>query len=411
MHHNTDWAGATPVPVALPPRPSLLVRALSCRIARTAVGEISIVLPSGERIEHHGQATGPRAEIHVRSWRVLGRLVLGGDTGFAEAYISGEWTSSDLPSFLEWSARNSDILKRDFGGLRLVQLGRRLAHLTRANTRRGSRRNISAHYDLGNDFYALWLDKGMNYSSALYTHDSQSLEDAQNAKLARTAQLLDPEPGDRVLEIGCGWGAMAEQLVAAHDCEVVGLTLSIEQKAYAERRVRDAISAGRPSFRLQDYRDERESYDRIVAIEMLEAVGEAFWPRFFCGLRAHLKPGGIAVLQGITIAQDRFDSYRRGADFIQSYIFPGGMLPTVDIIRREVQATGLKLTTTERFGRSYALTLAEWRRRFLATWPRAQALGFDKRFKRTWDYYLSYCEAGFRAGLLDVGLYRIERPQ
>jgi len=407
MSDNAQWAECSPDISAT--ADSLVARVLKRRLAGADVGSIVVALPSGQRIAHRGSKPGPHAEVDVTAWGTLRRLAVGGATGFAEAYIHGEWTSPCLPTFLEWATHNTWHLDKAFSGSRAMLLARRLAHLARANTRRGSRRNISAHYDLGNDFYALWLDRGMSYSSALYARPGQSLEAAQEAKIARAAALLAPDAGHKVLEIGCGWGAMAEHLILRHGCEVTGLTLSSEQKAFAERRLQTAGARERADIRLQDYRDERQTYDRIVSIEMLEAVGEAYWPRFFAGLRDHLKPGGVAVLQSISIAADRYEAYRGGADFIQTYIFPGGLLPTVEIIRKQIEAAGLKLTAREMFGQSYALTLAEWRRRFHETWPRARSLGFDERFKRTWDYYLAYCEAGFRAGTLDVGLYKIER--
>jgi len=247
----------------------------------------------------------------------------------------------------------------------------------------------------------------MNYSSGIFAHPGQSLEGAQRKKISRAAELLDLKSNDHILEIGCGWGAMAEHLVLAHNCDVTGLTLSSEQRDYARHRLEAAGLQTRGHIRLQDYRDEPGQYDRIVSIEMLEAVGEAYWPLFFQKLRACLKPGGVAVLQSISIAEPRFEAYRRNPDFIQRYIFPGGMLPTIEIVRRHVTAAGLRLRSLETFGHSYALTLAAWRDRFRKTWPLAMQLGFDERFKRMWEYYLAYCEAGFRAGLLDVGLYKI----
>lgn len=406
MSDNAEWAESAPEFAAT--GNSLVTRGLKRRLAGADIGSVDVVLPSGQRIAHCGSKPGPHAEVEVKAWNTLRRLAIGGATGFAEAYIQGDWTSPCLPTLLEWATHNTWHLDKAFSGSRIMLMARRLGHLARANTRRGSRRNISAHYDLGNDFYALWLDRGMSYSSALYQRPGQSLEAAQDAKIARAAELLAPRPGNRVLEIGCGWGAMAEHLIRHHDCEVTGLTLSSEQKAFAERRLQTAGARDRANILLQDYRDERHSYDRIISIEMLEAVGESYWPRFFAGLKAHLKPGGVGVLQSISIAADRYESYRGGADFIQTYIFPGGLLPTVEIIRRQIGTAGLKLTGLEMFGQSYALTLAEWRRRFHETWPRAASLGFDERFKHTWDYYLAYCEAGFRAGALDVGLYKIE---
>lgn len=386
---------------------SLVSRFLKRRLAGAAVGRLTVVLPSGERIEHHGYEPGPEAELRIASWRALVRLFANGYTGFARAYIAGEWRSPDIAAFLEWAACNTEQIHAAFSGNRLSQSFDRLHHLRRTNTKKGSRRNISAHYDLGNVFYALWLDESMNYSSGLYSDPGQSLEEAQSAKMKRVAELLTLRGGERVLEIGCGWGAMVEHLVSTHRCEVTGLTLSSEQRDFAVNRFHSSDTEARDRIRLQDYRDENAQYDRIVSIEMLEAVGKVYWPQYFNKLRSCLKPGGVAVLQSITIADSRFEAYRRNPDFIQRFIFPGGMLPTVEIIRRQIAAAGLCLRSVETFGQSYALTLGAWHVRFQQSWPLITRLGFDERFKRMWEYYLTYCEAGFRAGLLDVGLYKI----
>jgi len=279
----------------------------------------------------------------------------------------------------------------------------------RANTLSGSRRNIRQHYDLGNAFYAQWLDAGMSYSSGLFSEPGMTLEQAQAAKQARVLALLDAAPGQTVLEVGCGWGGQMEVL-ARHGCSVTGLTLSPAQLAYTQQRIAASGLAGRANAMLQDYRQSSGGFDRVVSIEMLEAVGEAFWPRYFDTLRARLNPGGIAVLQVITIDDARFENYRRAPDFIQRYIFPGGMLPPSGALRRCIADTGLALQHVETFGDSYAQTLAVWRRRFLDAWPQIAAMGFSERFRRMWDYYLCYCEAGFRAGAIEVGLWRIARP-
>jgi cyclopropane-fatty-acyl-phospholipid synthase len=272
-----------------------------------------------------------------------------------------------------------------------------------------SRRNIAVHYDLGNEFYQHWLDPSMTYSAGLFSSRDRTLEQAQNAKLDRVITLLDLNDGDRVLEIGCGWGSLAERMIERHDCRVTGVTLSARQFDFAQRRLRNRGLAGRSSIRLQDYRDVRGTYDRIVSIEMLEAVGQAYWPTYFEKLRDRLRPGGAAVIQVITIDEDRFEDYRRRPDFIQKYIFPGGMLPTIEIIERETAKAGLSLVGKEFFADSYARTLEEWRRRFLDSWTEIEALGFDERFKRTWEYYLAYCQAGFETGIVNVGLYKIIR--
>jgi cyclopropane-fatty-acyl-phospholipid synthase len=380
---------------------------LTVLLRRIDCGRLAIDLPDGRAIVHDGRRPGPQARLTLHSWRALWGLVSGGDIGFAESHIDGDWSSPDLPALMEFACANDRLAGSP---LPPAALARRLRHALNRNTRRGSRRNIAAHYDLGNDFYRQWLDDGMTYSSAIFSTDGQSLESAQEAKLARVVELLGLTDHDRVLEIGCGWGSLAEHILARTDATVTGLTLSRRQLDYATTRVANAGLGDRADLRLQDYRDVSGSFDRIVSVEMLEAVGEAYWPVYFATLRDRLRPGGRAVVQVISIAEDHFSAYRARPDFIQRYIFPGGMLPTMSAMRREIAAAGLRLSSSETFGPSYARTLAHWRHRFLRAWPVIAPLGFDARFKRLWDYYLAYCEAGFRNGSLDVGLYVIERP-
>jgi cyclopropane-fatty-acyl-phospholipid synthase len=308
---------------------------------------------------------------------------------------------------LELAAQNMEEIDATIRGSWPLRALNRLRHLRRRNSRRGSGRNISEHYDLGNDFYAEWLDPGMTYSSGIYVTDGASLEEAQAAKYRRVIELLDLKGGESVLEVGCGWGGMAEALTRNGVGRVTAITLSRAQLDYTVARLGSAAV----DVRLTDYRDIGGRFDRIVSIEMLEAVGEENWPRYFDVLRQRLNDGGSAVLQAITIADHRYESYRRGADFIQRHIFPGGMLPSPAILKREIARAGFALTAVDAFGVSYARTLADWQRRFQSAWPRIAALGFPAQFKRKWEYYLAYCEAGFRAGLIDVGLYRIEKAR
>lgn len=365
--------------------------------------------PEGATLRFAGREQGPVAELELARWRPLYRLALGGALGFAESCMDGDWSSPDLATFLEWAACNEQDIDVP-GGLAPFRLMNRLLHGARRNTRRGSRRNIAAHYDLGNEFYHQWLDTGMSYSSARYTSGAETLERAQDAKIDRILDQLDLRGGENVLEIGCGWGALAEALIRQHGCRVTGLTLSEQQLAYAQQRLAASAHNGSASLRLQDYRDVDGQFDRIVSIEMIEAVGQDNWTRYFGVLRDRLKRGGLAVLQAITIEDARFESYRRSPDFIQRYIFPGGMLLTPSAVRNHVQQAGLILEHAEHFAASYARTLAEWQRRFEAAWPRIAELGFDMRFRRMWEYYLAYCQAGFRMGAIDVGLYRIVKP-
>ena len=378
-------------------------------ISSVDIGKITVVLPSGERIEHIGTRPGPSAAITIHKWRAVRRLATGGDLGFAEAYIDGDWLTPDLEATLELAARNIDMLDGKISGHLAVRLLQRFRHLLRANNKTGSRKNIAYHYDLGNAFYREWLDASMTYSSALYTEPTLGLEEAQRAKIERIKQLLAIEGGERVLEIGCGWGALAASLGQA-GVEVDGVTLSSAQLDHATECIRASGLEHAVRLRLKDYRDVTGTYDRIVSIEMLEAVGEAYWPLFFKTLQQRLRAGGHAVVQVITIDESRFAAYRGAADFIQRHVFPGGMLPTKSIIQAQAARAGLRMVQCEYFGSDYARTLLEWRKRFRAAWPRISAMGYSEQFHRLWDYYLCYCAAGFKAGTIDVGLYVLERP-
>jgi cyclopropane-fatty-acyl-phospholipid synthase len=329
-----------------------------------------------------------------------------GGNGVSNGYLDGDWSTPDLSQLLQLGMHNEAVLTARAKSWLSNLTGNRILHALRANTRRGSRRNIAAHYDLGNDFFLAWLDRGMNYSSALYAQ-GDTLEDAQARKLDRAAYLLDLKGGERVLEIGCGWGGLAERLIRRHGSTVSGITLSTEQLAYAQARLAGAIKRGRADLRLLDYRDIEGRYDRVASIEMLEAVGERYWPVYFVKLRASLRSGGIALLQVITIDERRFAAYRKSPDFVQRYIFPGGQLPTASIIEREAARAGLKLMHRESFGDSYAETLREWRSRFLLAWPSIEPLGFNERFRRMWEYYLAYCEIGFRFGVVQVSFFKL----
>lgn len=385
-------------------REGLTARLVRSLVSHVEFGHVTVVLPSSERIEHRGSRPGNSATLVLHRWRAIARLVSHGDLGFAEAYLDGDWSSPDLAALLELVALNITQLDSKLSGLLPVRIINRVRHLLRPNSKAGSRKNISFHYDLGNDFYKCWLDPSMTYSSALYEHPHQTLEDAQEAKLDRIIELADLRGGEDVLEIGCGWGALALRLAHA-GARVTGITLSSEQLVFSRQRAMQENLAGKISLKLTDYRDVKGSYDRIVSIEMLEAVGEAYWPIYFRTLCDRLNPSGIAVLQVITIDEARFESYRRSADFIQRHIFPGGMLPTKTKIAEQCAEAGLNLVETQSFGESYAATLAEWRRRFLMAWPEISKMGFPERFRRVWDYYLCYCEAGFRTGTIDVGFY------
>ncbi|HEX4505409.1 MAG TPA: cyclopropane-fatty-acyl-phospholipid synthase family protein [Alphaproteobacteria bacterium] len=379
-------------------------------LSRLQKGRVIVQTPAGDCVGYTATEPGPEATIILNNWRPVRWLLWKGDLGFAESYMEGDWTTPDLAAFLELAALNVESLDADITGSFLVRAIRRFKHARSANSKRGSRRNIASHYDLGNDFYERWLDTGMSYSSALYTEPGQSLEAAQTAKQDLVLDRLALKGGEKVLEIGCGWGGLAERVLDRGAGDITCLTLSTEQHAYSRDRLEKAGLAARGDIRLQDYRDVTGKFDRIVSIEMLEAVGQEFWPAYFDALNARLTDDGIAVLQVITISEARYNSYEQGVDFIQRYIFPGGMLPSKEIMREQIARAGFEIRSLENFGKGYAQTLAEWNRRFQDAWPAIHTFGFDRRFKHMWEYYLAYCESGFRSGILDVGLYCIGRP-
>ena len=377
-------------------------------------GQIMVTLPDGGQHLCGQTGSGPIVDMVVYDWAVFGEIVARGDIGAAECFIDGLWGSDTLSELLTLIAGNRETLNRAIHGRRWQLLSAWLLHRLRANTRRGSKRNIMAHYDLGNDFYRLWLDETMSYSSALFEmlpHPDQAtqadLPSAQRAKNDRMIRALRLQPGDRVLEIGCGWGGFAEQAttLGAH---VTGLTLSPAQQAFARARAAAGGWDDRTDFRLTDYRDMTGQFDHIVSVEMFEAVGERWWPTYFRTLKRLLKPGGRAVIQVITIDDALFDQYRRGTDFIQRHVFPGGMLPSPAAFRSQALRAGLAMTDDLAFGSHYARTLGLWHEAFQERLLEVQSQGFDDRFIRLWRFYLAYCEAGFRAGSIDVHQYTLQ---
>ena len=365
-------------------------------------GALDVVLPGGRKLAITGPQPGPTACLVVKDYRFMRRVMVSGVIGFAEGFMAGEWDTPDLPGLLEVFSLNFDRLQRLVQGQPWVRLINSLLHGLRRNTRRGSRHNIHAHYDLGNAFYGQWLDKSMTYSSALYASPAQPLHEAQEEKYAALARGIGLQPGQSVLEIGCGWGGFAEFAAREVGARVTGLTISAAQHAYASHRLQKAGLADRAEIRFCDYREATGAYDRVVSIEMFEAVGERYWPTFFDRLNERLKPGGRAGLQIITIRDDLFEQYRGRVDFIQKHIFPGGMLPSEARLKRETSRAGLAWSEPRRFGRDYALTLSQWDDRFQKAWPTLRLQGFDERFRRLWRFYLAYCEAGFATGRTDV---------
>ena len=366
-------------------------------IARNfVIGSVTFVMPSGEDLYIPGCEPGPDAKIIIRDFRFIRRAVAAGDIGFAEAYMAGEFDTPDLPDLLYVFAANWDRVHHVTMGNPVVWTVNRIRHALRGNTRRGSKKNIHAHYDLGNAFYQRWLDPTMTYSSARYQRPGQALSDAQIAKYRTLSQTMGLQSGQSVLEIGCGWGGFAEFAAREVGAQVTAITISKEQYAFARQRIFDAGLNEKADIRLVDYRDVDGHFDRVASIEMFEAVGERYWPAYFDKIRDSLTPDGRAGLQIITIKDQYFDQYRSRADFIQKYVFPGGMLPSEERLRKVTDKAGLVWTAIDRFGRDYADTLAEWHRRFDATWNDIRPLGFDERFRKLWKFYLSYCEAGFR---------------
>lgn len=372
-------------------------------------GQIRLTLPDGHQLVlGQKSADGHDADLKITSYRVLEKSIRRGSVGFGEAYVAGDIDSDDLVSLFRFFLANRGAFHTAGGELFKVRLGDKLAHQRRRNTLAGSRRNIAAHYDMGNDFYVRWLDPGMTYSGALFGSRDISLEAAQHAKYSRALQLAAAGEGENLLEIGCGWGGMAEHAARAGRT-VDGITLSGRQLEFAKARIELLGLQDRVCLDLRDYRQVQGRYDGIVSIEMIEAVGEENWPAYFATLSRLLKPGRQAVLQAITIAPEYFDRYRAKVDFIQRYVFPGGMLLTDNAISRHADDHGMALVHTEKFGRDYARTLRTWRHNFNAAWDDIAPLGYDEKFKRMWLYYLTYCEAGFDDGAIDVGFYVLRK--
>jgi cyclopropane-fatty-acyl-phospholipid synthase len=368
-----------------------------------AIGSMAFVLPSGREIRIQGAEPGPSGQLIIHDYRFVRRTIAGGDIGFAEGYMAGEWDSPDLSALLEVLTRNIDKIRGlAEGGSFLVKLANRISHALNANSRFGSKRNIHAHYDLGNSFYERWLDPSMTYSSAYYETPDQPLEGAQRRKYETLAHGIGLTPSQHVREIGCGWGGFAEFAATEVGAKVTGITISQAQFDYAKKRMFEQGLSEKADIQLIDYRDVRGVFDKVASIEMFEAVGERYWPTYFGKIRDVLKPGGQAGLQIITIKDEIFERYRRRADFIQKYIFPGGMLPSETRLKAETDRAGLGWQGVVRFGQHYADTLAEWGRRFDGVFDELRGQGFDERFRRLWRFYLSYCEAGFRTERTNV---------
>lgn len=373
-------------------------------------GSMAFVLADGRRFDAQGDAPGPHGEILVRNPDLFARIVRDGDLGFAEAYMDGWWDTPDLQSLLDVILINNDSVGRGFPGQFIVRTYERLRHWMNRNSKSGSRRNISHHYDLGNEFYGKWLDETMTYSSALYRSNNETLAEAQTNKYASIIDRMGAGEGDHVLEVGCGWGGFAEYAAGVRGAKVTGITISREQHDFARARMQREGLNEKVDIVMRDYREEEGRYDGIASIEMFEAVGEKYWPGYFNMVKERLKPGATASLQIITIADEWFPSYRKSVDFIQKYIFPGGMLPSPTALRQQVTQAGLDFTGSIEFGKSYSDTLRQWRDVFNERWDDIVPLGFDERFRRMWNFYLASCAATFHSGTTDVTQIAIRRP-
>jgi cyclopropane-fatty-acyl-phospholipid synthase len=395
-----DKVSALQTHLGVLPRPARMLLSI---LARLRCGRLEMIGPDGRSFSFPGALPGPDAVIHLEDWDVASDALRSGDIGFAQAYLCGRWGTPDLTAVLTLAALNHAALEQAIYGRWWGQILHRLTHLSRSNTRAGARRNIHAHYDIGNDFYERWLDLTMTYSSALFAGDlSCSLEDAQTAKYESILRIINPKPGELLLEIGFGWGGFAEYAARTRGCRVHGISISRRQLSRAQACIRRAGLDDQVTLELRDYRDLEGQFDHIVSIEMYEAVGERFWPGYFEAIASRLKRGGRAAIQAIVIADELFPRYRRGTDFIQQFIFPGGMLASPLVFERNARKAGLEMRKHRVFGLDYAETLKRWQQRFNHVWPEIQSQVFDTRFKRLWNFYLSYCEAGFRAGTTDV---------
>ncbi|MGD1882688.1 MAG: class I SAM-dependent methyltransferase [Paracoccaceae bacterium] len=373
-------------------------------------GRIDFVLPDGRVFRAQGKNPGPVAELHIHNSDLFARLIREGDLGFCDAYLDEWWSTPDLQAFMDLVHADNEDIYDGFPGMGLVRRFEKFRFWLQRNHKAQAKKNISHHYDLGNEFYGLWLDDTMTYSSALFETGQESMEKAQIAKYASMVDQMGAQPGDHILEIGCGWGGFAEYAAKERGLRVTGLTISEEQFKYARQRIESAGLSHLVDLKLQDYRDERGSYDGIASIEMFEAVGERYWPTYFSTLRERLKPGKNATLQIITVQDRRWQVYRRGVDFIQKYIFPGGMLPSPSALREQIVRAGLAVERSVEFGPSYHLTLRRWHETFNEKWDQIADMGFDDRFRRMWNFYLTSCAATFDSANCDVTQITIRKP-
>jgi len=407
---NSTTATQPSTPLALPRNAPAAARTLMQLLQRLRHGSLTLQLPDGS-VQRFGSHTGAHASLRMTNWNLCRAVLRSGDIGLAESFMAGDWTTPNLSALLGLMVANRAEVEDAIYGSWLGRLVYRVRHLLHRNSKTNSRKNIHAHYDLGNAFYELWLDGTMNYSSAWFESPEQTLTDAQHAKVRRALRMAGVQPGQRVLEIGCGWGALAETATTEFGACVTGVTLSTEQLAFAQQRMQKRGVNERATLRLQDYRDIADGpFDAICSIEMLEAVGREYWPTYFQAVTRLLKPGARACIQSIVIDEALFARYIKSTDFIQQYVFPGGCLPCLSALRTEAARAGLELVDEFAFGPDYARTLQHWRVAFLHQQERVLQLGFDQRFLRIWEFYLAYCEAAFAGASIDVVQLTLRKP-
>lgn len=390
-------------------RKSIKTRILLKILDKIQIGHFVLHLPNGEVRDYHGKTPGRRGELIIKDYNAISKIIASGDIGLAESYRDGMIDSPDMTSLLLLCIENQNALEKVFSGNFFGMIFYKLRHMFRGNSRKGSKKNIEAHYDLGNNFYKLWLDPSMTYSAAIFKHSEESLEEAQRNKYQRIIDTIKPKSSDHILEVGCGWGAFAIMAASQTGCKVTCLTLSQEQYQYATELVRIMGLNHLITIKICDYRDEVGTYDHIVSIEMIEAVGEEYWEQYFNMIESKLRPGGKAMLQSIYIVDDLFESYRKSTDFIQQYIFPGGMVLAPKVFEKYSAKNNLEIKDFYKFGPDYAQTLNLWRREFKNKYEQVKSIGFDDAFLKIWDFYYTYCEAGFLSRRIDVAQIVLEK--
>ncbi len=392
-------------------KPTRAMRLCLHLMSHITEGHLDVIMPNGKTLRFGKPNGEPQALLRIHNDRLAKRFLIKGRLGFCESYIDGDWSSPNITTLFELFMRNAQSLQNRLKGKSWARFISYILHILQPNSKAGSKKNIYRHYDIGNDFYKAWLDPSMTYSSAFFKTGKESLQEAQYAKYQEMIDRLELKPEHHLLEIGCGWGGFAEYAAKTVGCKITCITISKAQLKYAKARIEKAGLSDKVDIRFEDYRDTEGTFDRIASVEMFEAVGEAYWPTFFETLKNRLKPSGRAVLQIITIRNEDFNDYRRSADYIQRYIFPGGMLPSMNALKEQITNAGLTKGEHLTFGKDYAKTLNIWNKKFQTAWPKLKGGELDTRFKRLWEQYFSYCEAGFNMGTIDVIQIAIDKPK